>query len=157
MNPPAGVRFSKEFEEWVLRDTVRSFESDLFRRLAIGYHMMNGQWEQGQPLLVTIDERLGAILESSLQMRRNVMDADLALVKTTFWRQDLPRSQFVKEIARMITNGDYSQAKRWIEENLITEHWFSEYTPRKAGQRGRRGVVVRIGPPEEDSSDETQA
>ena len=84
------------------------------------------------------------------------MDADLALVKTTFWRQDLPRSQFVKEIARMITNGDYAQAKRWIEENLMTEHWFSEYTPRKYGQRGRRGVVVRIGPPKDEDSDETE-
>ena len=156
LNPPSGVTFAKDFEEWVLRDTVRSFESDLFRRLAIGYHMMNGDWTAGEPLRVTIDERLSAILESSLLMRRNVMDADLALVKTTFWRQDLPRSQFVKEIARMITNGDYSQAKRWIEENLMTEHWFSEYTPRKFGQRGRRGVVVRIGPPKDEESDETE-
>ena len=32
-----------------------------------------------------------------------LMDADLELIKTTFWKQDLPKSQLLKEISRMIT------------------------------------------------------
>ena len=142
------MQFTEEFEEWVLRDTVRSFESDLFRRLAIGYAMMQPDYKGGEILTVGVDERLAKILASSLQMRRNVMDADLALIKTTYWNEDMPRSKLVKEISRAITNGDYQQAKRWIEENLIGEDWYKEYVPQVAGKRGRRGVMCRIGMPD---------
>ncbi len=148
LTPPLGVQFTEEFEEWVLRDTVRSFESDLFRRLAIGYAMMQPDYKGGEILTVGVDERLARILASSLQMRRNVMDADLALIKTTYWNEDMPRSKLVKEISRAITNGDYQQAKRWIEENLIGEDWYKEYVPQVAGKRGRRGVMCRIGMPD---------
>lgn len=145
LNPPTSVMFSPRFEEWVLRDTVRSFEADLFRRLAIGYAMMQPEYKGGEPLLVDIDDRLSLILMQSLNMRRTVMDADVALIKSMYWNQDIPKSTLLKEIARIITNGDYQSAKRWVEENLIGESWYEEHTPKVVGKRGRRGVACRIG------------
>ena len=58
--------------------------------------------------------------------------------------RDLPKSQLVKEVSRMITNGDYQSAKRWIIENLEGTSWYEEITPEKVG-RGRKGVICRIG------------
>ena len=97
-NPPTGVIFDDDFGSWVERDDVRSFEADLFRRLAIGYHMMQPDWKGG-PLLITVDDRLRKILELTLKMRRRVMDADLQMMKDTFWMKDLPKSTLVKEVS----------------------------------------------------------
>jgi hypothetical protein len=141
---PMGVVFGEDFEQWTLQESVRSFESDLFRRLAIGYAMMNGEWEDKELLIVDLDERLRSILESSLKMRRNVMDEDIRLVRTTFWEKDVPRSTLVKDIARLVCNNDYQAAKRWMEEYLLGQPWFSEYIPKKDG-RGRKGVMCRFG------------
>tara|TARA_R110001632_G_scaffold9190_2_gene35506 strand:- start:224 stop:1543 length:1320 start_codon:yes stop_codon:yes gene_type:complete len=149
LNPPEGIKFSKEFEQWVMKESVRSFESDLFRRLAIGYHMMMGEWKGGV-VDITLDEGLEALLESSLKMRRNVMDEDMRLVKNTFWDKDVPRSTLIKDVAKLITNNDYQASKRWIEDNLHQQAWFSEFSPRKEG-RGRRGVVCRFGLPDAKS------
>ena len=137
--------FSPTFEDWVLKDTVRSFEADLFRRLAIGYAMMQPTYRGGETLVVDIDERLSLILSQSLAMRRTVMDADSALIKSMFWNQEIPKSSLLKEISRIITNGDYQSAKRWVEENLVGESWYEETTPKTVGKRGRRGVACRIG------------
>ena len=141
---PQAVSFSDEFKEWVLQESVRSFESDLFRRLAIGYTMMKGEWVDKELLIVELDDRLREILESSLKMRRNVMDEDIRLIRTTFWEKDVPRSVLLKDIARLITGNDYQAAKRWIEEYLLGQAWFKEYTPKKAG-RGRKGIMCRFG------------
>lgn len=143
MNPPTGVLFDDQLEEWLERPEVRSFESDLFRRLAIGYTMMQPDYEGGKVLDVELTQGLSMMLESSLGMRRNVMDADLQLIKDTFWQQDINKSQLLKEVERMITN-DYQAAKRWMEENLMGQSWYFEYIPRKEG-RGRKGIVCRIG------------
>ena len=145
LNPPSNVMFSPKFEDWVLKDTVRSFEADLFRRLAIGYAMMQPTYRGGETLVVDIDERLSLILSQSLAMRRTVMDADSALIKSMFWNQEIPKSSLLKEISRIITNGDYQSAKRWVEENLVGESWYEETTPKTVGKRGRRGVACRIG------------
>ena len=147
-NPPTGIIFDDDLAEWIDRPDVRSFEADLFRRLAIGYAMMQEDYEGGGPLIVRLDEKLRAILNQSLDMRRRVMDADLELIRSTFWMKDLPKSQLVKEISRMITNGDYQMAKVWIEENLEGRAWYSEYTPTKTG-RGRKGITCRFGNPAE--------
>ena len=144
-NPPSGVIFDDDIGDWLDHPTVRSFESDLFRRLAIGYHMMQPDYHGGLPLLVTLDDRLKALLDQSLAMRRNVMDADMELIRSTFWKQDLPKSQVVKEVSRMVTNGDYQSAKRWIMENLEGQSWYWEYEPNTA-RRGRKGVLCRFGP-----------
>jgi hypothetical protein len=149
LNPPTGVMFSPEFEEWVMKETVRSYESDLFRRLAIGYHMMVGEWKGGV-LNIEMDEDLERLLDDTLRMRRNVMDEDIHLIKTTFWDKDVPRSALVKDVARLITGNDYQAAKRWIEENLHQQVWFEEFSPRREG-RGRRGVVCRFGLPDAKS------
>ena len=141
---PQGVVFGESFEKWVLQEAVRSFESDLFRRLAIGYTMMKGEWEDKELLMVELDDRLREILESSLKMRRTVLDEDIRLIRTTFWNKDVPRSVLLKDIARLITNNDYQSAKRWIEEYLLGQAWFKEYTPKKTG-RGRKGVMCRFG------------
>jgi len=141
---PKGIVFGPRFEDWVLRDEVRSFESDLYRRLAIGYAMMKGEWEEGCVLNVEIDDRLEVILEASLAMRLRVMDEDLRLIKTTYWEKDVPRSDLVKDVARLIMENDYQQAKRWIEDNLKDKAWFNEYKPKKEG-RGRRGIMCRFG------------
>jgi hypothetical protein len=144
-NPPTGVIFDDDIGEWLDHPTVRSFESDLFRRLAIGYHMMQPDYHGGMPLLVTLDDRLKQLLNDSLAMRRTVMDADMELIRSTFWKQDLPKSQVVKEVSRMITNGDYQSAKRWIMENLEGQSWYWEYEP-NTNRRGRKGVLCRFGP-----------
>lgn len=145
-DPPTGVYFSDDLSEWLARPEVRSFESDLFRRLALGYHMMQPKWEWGgKIMLVDLDDRLTDLLNSSLRMRRNVMDADLQLIRTTFWMKDMPKSTLVKEVARMVTMGDYQSARRWIEETLVGQPWYSEFTPQKEG-RGRRGITCRFGP-----------
>lgn len=141
---PQGVVFGEGFEQWVLQESVRSFESDLFRRLAIGYTMMKGEWVDKELLIVELDDRLREILENSLKMRRNVMDEDIRLIRTTFWEKDVPRSVLLKEVARLITNNDYQGAKRWIEEYLLGQAWFKEYTPKKTG-RGRKGIMCRFG------------
>ena len=149
-NPPSGVIFDDDIGDWLDHPTVRSFESDLFRRLAIGYHMMQPDYHGGMPLLVTLDDRLRQLLNDSLAMRRTVMDADMELIRSTFWKQDLPKSQVVKEVSRMITNGDYQSAKRWIMENLEGQAWYYEYEP-NTSRRGRKGVLCRFGP---DAGDE---
>ena len=150
-NPPQGVIFTDDVAEWIERPDVRSYEADLFRRICIGYHMMKEEWRGGEPLLITVDERLRKILDDSLAMRRRVMDADLELIRTTFWLRDLPKSQVVKEVSRMISGGDYQMAKAWIEDNLIPQRWYVEHESQKSG-RGRKGVVCRFGYPEEVSA-----
>jgi hypothetical protein len=148
LNPPEGVVFDEAFEKWVMQESVRSFESDLFRRLAIGYNMMAGEWKGGT-LEIKMDDMLLKLLEDSLRMRRNVMDEDIHLIKTTFWDKDVPRSGLVKDIARLICNNDYQASKRWIDDNLKQQVWFTEFSPRKEG-RGRRGVVCRFGMPDDN-------
>lgn len=147
-NPPTGIIFGDDVMEWIDRPDVRSFEADLFRRICIGYTMMQEEYTGGGPIIVGLDDRLRTILNQSLEMRRRVMDADLELIRTTFWMKDLPKSQLVKEISRMITQGDYPMAKVWIEENLEGRSWYMEYTPKKTG-RGRKGVTCRFGPQSE--------
>jgi hypothetical protein len=151
LNPPTGVMFSKDFEEWVMKESVRSFESDLFRRLAIGYHMMCDEEWKGGILQVEMDDTLLELLESSLKMRRDVMDEDIRLIKTTFWDKDVPRSTLIKDVAKLITDHDYQAAKRWIDDTLKGQAWFSEFSPRKEG-RGRRGVMCRFGLPDESEN-----
>jgi len=141
--PITGVVFDDELDDWIQQPAVRNFESDLFRRLAIGYAMMQRQWHGGI-LHVAWSEKLEQLLNDSLRMRRNVMDANLRLIKDTYWGQDLSKSNLLKEISRMITNGDYQAAKRWVDENLDPQDWYMEYKPEKTG-RGRKGIICRIG------------
>ena len=148
-NPPTGVMFDDKVGDWLERPDVRSFEADLFRRICIGYHMMQPYYVGGVPLIITLDKKLESILNLSLAMRRTVMDADLELIRSTFWQRDLPKSQLVKEVGRMITNGDYQSAKRWIIENLDNQAWYEEYEP-EVKRRGRKGVLCRIGKPNND-------
>lgn len=143
IDPPTGVIFDERLEEWLEKPEVRSFESDLFRRLCIGYTMMRENYEGSKPLFVEMTPELTMLLESSLMQRRNVMDADLQLIKDTFWGQDISKSTLLKEVERMITN-DYQSAKRWMEENLIGQPWYHEFIPRKEG-RGRKGIICRLG------------
>lgn len=148
-NPPVGVIFDEAIGDWINRPDVRSFEADLFRRLAIGYHMMQPQWRGGEPLIITLDPTLEKILTQSLEQRRRVMDADLQLIRTTFWLQDLPKSQLLKEVSRMVTMGDYQGAKRWVIENLEGQSWYHEFEP-NTNRRGRKGLLCRIGPRSEE-------
>tara|TARA_R100000541_G_scaffold32129_1_gene40889 strand:- start:6950 stop:8272 length:1323 start_codon:yes stop_codon:yes gene_type:complete len=141
--PISGVIFDDRLAEWIEQPAVRNFESDLFRRLAIGFAMMQPQWVGGV-LMVNWSKGLERLLNDSLRMRRDVMDANLRLIKDTYWGQDLTKSDLLKEISRMITNGDYQAAKRWVEENLDPQDWYMEYKPEKTG-RGRRGITCRIG------------
>ena len=136
--------FDDELDKWIEKPEVRNFESDLFRRLAIGYAMMDHSWNGGV-LIVKFDDRLKWLLEQSLNMRRDVMDADMRLIKDTFWGKDMPKSELLKEIARMVTGNDYHAAKRWVEENMEGSDWYYEFRPEKSGKRGRRGTVCRIG------------
>ncbi len=144
-NPPTGVIFDDDIGTWLDHPSVRSFEADLFRRLAIGYHMMKPEYHGGLPLLITMDDRLETLLNQSLEMRRTVMDADMELIRSTFWKQDLPKSQVVKEVSRMVTGGDYQSAKRWMLENLEGQSWYYEYEP-ETKRRGRKGILCRFGP-----------
>ena len=143
--PPTGIIFADDIGDWINRPDIRSFEADLFRRLAIGYHMMLPTYRGGQPLMITLDNTLETILNMSLEQRRRVMDADSELIRTTFWMKDLPKSELLKEISRMITMGDYQSAKRWVVENLEGQSWYCEYEP-ETSRRGRKGMLCRIGP-----------
>ena len=60
--------------------------------------MMQPEYNGGVPLIITLDDKLEQILNQSLAMRRTVMDADLELIRSTFWQRDLPKSQLVKEV-----------------------------------------------------------
>lgn len=144
LDPPSGVVFSDALGDWLNRPDIRSFESDLFRRLAIGYAMMKEEWVGNSVLKIELDDSLLGLLESALLMRRNVMDSDVKLIKDAFWHQDITKSTLLKEIARILTKGDYTAAKRWIDDNLKGQTWYCEYTPKSEG-RGRRGVMCRIG------------
>ena len=144
LNPPKGLYFDDEFNEWLFRPEVRSHEADLFRRLALGYAIMSPTYKGGDILHIRMTDQLRGILDRCLQMRRNVMDADMLLIKNTFWNTQMSRSALVKEVARMITGGDYQAAKRWIMDTLVHQPRFSEQTPETTG-RGRRGVQVFIG------------
>ena len=144
LNPPSQVLFSDEVQEWLEQREVRSFEANLYRRLMIGYWVMQEDYNPDPVLEITIDKRLRKYLDDALIMRRTVMDADLQLIKDTFWMRDLPKSTLVKEVTRMVTMGDYQNAKRWIEEQLKPQEWYHEFKAQKEG-RGRKGVVCRIG------------
>lgn len=144
-DPPSGVIFADSLGDWLNRPDIRSYEADIFRRLAIGYSMMKQDWVGNQPLTIGLDSKLLSLLESALLMRRSVMDTEVRLIKDTYWMQDITKSTLLKEISRIITNGDYTSAKRWIGENLEGQMWYSEYVPKSKG-RGRRGVMCRIGP-----------
>lgn len=144
INPPSQVLFSDEVQQWLEQAEVRSFEADLYRRLMIGYWVMQEEYNPDPVLEITIDKRLRKYLDDALHMRRTVMDADLQLIKTTFWHRDLPKSTLVKEVTRMVTMGDYQNAKRWIEEHLKPQEWYHEFKADKEG-RGRKGIVCRIG------------
>ena len=120
LNPPSGVIFTDELGAWLDRDDIRSYEADLFRRLAIGYSMLKDEWRGGEVLRIELDEPLLSLLESSLLMRRSVMDSDVRMVKDAFWMQDIKRSTLLKEITRIITKGDYVAAKRWIDEPKVS-------------------------------------
>lgn len=144
-NPPTGIIFDDDVAEWLESPSVRSFEADLFRRICIGYAMMQPEYHGGGPLIVSLNEKLKQILNDTLLMRRRVMDADLELVRTTYWMSELTKSSLVTNIAKMITSGDYQMAKVWIEDNLVPQNWYHEYVPEKTG-RGRRGVSCIFGP-----------
>lgn len=144
MNPPTALYFDEEFNDWLFRPEVRSHEADLFRRLALGYAIMSEGYKGGGVLNINMTDQLREILDRCLQMRRNVMDSDMLLIKNTFWATQMSRSALVKEVARMITNGDYQAAKRWIKDTLVHQSWFTEETPASNG-RGRKGVQVFIG------------
>ncbi len=154
-NPPTGVLFDDDVAEWINRPDVRSFEADLFRRLCIGYHMMQPNYVGGQPLIITLDDTLKGILNQSLEMRRRVMDADLELIKSTFWMKDISKSVLLKEVSKMVTAGDYQSAKRWVTENLEGQSWYGEYAP-NVKRRGRKGVTCRIGTQRLESDEEEQ-
>ena len=141
--PPTGILFDDRIEEWLEQPEVRSFESDLFRRLCIGYTMMKEDYKGGTYLDVKMTPELAMLLEGALTQRRSVMDSDLMLIKDTFWQQDISKSQLLKEVERMITN-DYQAAKRWMESSLMGQSWYYEYVPKREG-RGRKGIVCRIG------------
>ena len=143
-NPPTGVAFSEDFEKWVMMESVRSYEADLFRRLAIGHAMMTGEWAGGGLLVIEMNDRLRRLLDDCLAMRRTVMDEDVRLVRTAHWEAEIPRSVLVKEVARMVCANDYQSAKRWIEENLVGQPWFHERRPKREG-RGRRGMACYFG------------
>ena len=96
-------------------------------------------------MIIGLDDTLTQILEQSLEQRRRVMDADLELIRSTFWKQDMPKSQLLKEVSRMITMGDYQTAKRWVIENLEGQSWYTEFEP-QTNRRGRKGMLCRIGP-----------
>ena len=147
MNPPTGLRFDDEFNEWLFRPEVRSHEADLFRRLALGYSIMSPIYKGGEILDIKMTDQLRSILDRCSDMRRSVMDSDLRLIKTAFWNQAMSRSNLIKEVARMITNGDYQSSKRWIEDNLHIQAWYNEERP-KGGGRGRKGVSCYIGYPQ---------
>mgnify|MGYP004451835265 FL=1 len=149
-NPPTGIIFDDDIMEWIDRPDVRSFEADLFRRMCIGYAMMQEEYRGGEPLIIKLDDKLEQILNQSLAQRRRVMDADLELMRSTFWMKDVPKSQLLKEISRMITSGDYQSAKRWLIENLEGQHWYTEVEP-SVKRRGRKGVICRFGPVSEES------
>lgn len=144
LNPPTGLYFDEEFNDWLFRPEVRSHEADLFRRLALGYAIMSPDYKGGGILKINMTDQLRDILDRCLEMRRNVMDADMLLIKNTFWQTQMSRSNLVKEVARMITAGDYQAAKRWIMDTLTHQPWFKEETPQTNG-RGRKGVQVFIG------------
>jgi hypothetical protein len=144
MNPPKSIYFEDGFNEWLFRPEVRSHEADLFRRLALGYAIMSEDYDGGDVLHISMTDELRDILDRCLQMRRNVMDSDLNLIKTAFWNTQMSRSQLIKEVSRMITGGDYQSAKRWISDNLLHQSWYSEEKSDNAG-RGRKGVAIYIG------------
>lgn len=144
MHPPTHVTFDPEFDDWLFQPAVRSHEADLFRRLALGYTVMSPEYIGGRELRVRMTDQLRGILDVCLRMRRNVMDADLALIRTTFWNTSLSRSQLLKEVSRMITQGDYQSAKRWVVDNLLHQPWYNEVRG-ESGGRGRRGIKVVIG------------
>jgi hypothetical protein len=150
-NPPTGIIFDDDIMEWIDRPDVRSFEADLFRRMCIGYAMMQPDYVGGGPLIIRLDDTLRAILNQSLAMRRRVMDADVELIRAAFWMKDVPKSQLLKEISRMITQGDYQTAKRWLIENLEGQGWYQEVEP-SVKRRGRKGVICRFGPVSEASA-----
>ena len=85
-------------------------------------------------------------------MRRRVMDADVELIRSAFWMKDVPKSQLLKDISRMITSGDYQTAKRWLIENLEGQGWYHEVEP-SVKRRGRKGVICRFGPVSEKSAE----
>tara|TARA_Y100000004_G_scaffold116315_1_gene130753 strand:+ start:1041 stop:2372 length:1332 start_codon:yes stop_codon:yes gene_type:complete len=143
-NPPTGIQFSDELGEWLMNPRVHSHEADLFRRLAIGYTVMREGYEGGKPLMIEMTPYLRNLLDRSLDMRRQVMDKDVDLIKNTFWNSEMTRRNLIKEIASMITNRDYQAAKQWVESNLHNKPWFSEYRPESKG-RGRKGIKVFIG------------
>ena len=118
--------------------------------------MMKPDYKGGQILMVELDEPLLGLLNDSLKMRRNVMDADLALIKASLWGKDVPKSTLIKEVSRMITSGDYQQAKRWIEDNLHHQSWYEETIPPSTG-RGRKGVICRIGFKRQDLTEVKEA
>ena len=144
LNPPTAVHFTKEVNEWIMQDEVRGHEAELFRRLCLGYAMMREKYHGGGTLVVEMTPYLKELLDACLRMRRSVMDADLNLIKATFWNKEMPRSTLLKSVSEMITNRDYQAAKRWIEDNLLGQMWYSEYRNPKQG-RGRRGVMTYIG------------
>jgi len=150
-NPPTGILFDDDIMEWIDRPDVRSFEADLFRRMCIGYAMMQPEYKGGEMLIIRLDDTLRAILNQSLAMRRRVMDADVELIRAAFWMKDVPKSQLLKEISRMITSGDYQTAKRWLIENLEGQGWYEEVEP-TVKRRGRKGVICRFGPVSEASA-----
>ena len=45
-NPPTGVVFSEELNDWIRKDTVHSHEADLFRRLALGYTVLQEKYSE---------------------------------------------------------------------------------------------------------------
>ena len=147
-NPPTGIKFDPLLDEWFMQDSVHSHENDLFRRVAIGYAMMSPSYRGGEPLRVVMTPQLREILDKSLKMRRNIMDADIKLIKEAFWNTEITRSALLKEISRMITMGDYQAAKRWVETNLGGQDWYNEMRP-ITKRVGRRGIVAYIGNMEE--------
>ena len=71
------------------------------------------------------------------------MDANLRLIKDTYWGQDLSKSNLLSKYLYDYSRRLPSTAKRWVEENLDPQEWYMEYKPENG--RGRKGIICRIG------------
>ena len=144
-NPPTDIFFGDSFNQWLMRDEVEHHEMELYKKLGIGYTVLQERYVGGQPLVVEMDPYLKDLLDASLKMRIEVMGENLALIKTTFENHELTRRDLVMYIADMLTDRDYQRAKRWIEENLKPQGWYNEYKGASTKAGGRRGISVYFG------------
>lgn len=137
---------------WFSHPKAAAIEKQLHEKYAP--FRLHGEWfnittEQAKAIVHSYDDTFfDRAQRALLSLEEPDSGDDVNRIKHSLHGKTMPKYKFIRHISSIITAGDWNAAKKWINDNLKGKYWYHEHK-QKAGGRGRKGMVVRIGGVEE--------